>query len=110
MPSRPLIRIEIINDIPLLKIEGRIGSTDSLHFTNTLKTLIQHEADKIILDLQKATFLDSASMGVICATHIDRQKNGKKLEILVDPSHDKFISTLFETTGLNTVLNIIRTS
>ena len=104
------IKSEIINDVPILKITGRVVSTNSLEFIKQLKTLAEHEAPKVVLDLQETSFLDSASVGIICAVHMDRQKAGKALEIMIDASPDHFITGLFNTTGLNNVLSITRIS
>ncbi len=104
------IKSEIINDVPILKITGRVVSTNSLEFIKQLKTLAKHDAPKIVLDLQETSFLDSASVGIICAAHMDRHTSGKRLEIMIDASPDHFIASLFETTGLSGVLNITRIS
>ncbi len=104
------IKTEIINDVPILKVVGRVVSSNSLEFIKQLKALAEHEAPKVVLDLQETSFLDSASVGIICATHMDRYKNGKNLEIMIDSSKNSFIPSLFETTGLNNVLNITRIS
>ena len=99
---------DIINDVPILKVEGRVIADDSLRFVKEVKTFGEHEAPKVVLDLQDTTFLDSAAVGIICAAHIERTKNDKTLEIMIDPSSNEFISNLFDTTGLKAVLNITR--
>ena len=104
------IQTDIINNVPILKVIGRVTATESIEFINQLKAIAQHEAAKVVLDLQETSFLDSASVGIICAIHMDRYKNGKRLEIMIDTSPDHFIPNLFETTGLSGVLNITRIS
>jgi anti-anti-sigma factor len=102
------IKSEIINNVPILKVIGRVVSTNSLDFIKQLKALGKHETPKVVLDLQETSFLDSASVGIICAVHMDRHNSGKRLEIIIDSSPDNFIFNLFETTGLSNVLHITR--
>ncbi len=99
---------DIVNDVPILKIIGRVASGESMEFIKQVKTLILHDSPKFILDLQGTTFLDSASVGIICAVHMESLQSGKKLEILIEDSDQQFIPSLFETTGLSGVLNITR--
>ena len=102
------IQSDILNDIPILKVEGKIEPDDSPDFIMRVKALSKSDSNKIILDLHKTTFLDSAAIGIICSIHIDLNKKGKKLEIMTDSSPDGFINQLFEMTGLDKILNIIK--
>ena len=99
---------DVINDIPILKVEGKIEHDDSPEFIKQVKTLAGSSSDTIILDLHKTSFLDSAAIGIICSIHIDSNRKGKKLEIMTDSSPDGFINQLFDITGLDKILNIIK--
>lgn len=99
---------DVINDIPILRVEGKIEPEDSPEFIRQAKTLAGSNSDAIILDLHKTTFLDSAAIGIICSVHIDLNKKGKKLEIMTDSSPDGFINQLFDITGLDKILNITK--
>ena len=102
------IHSDIINNIPILKVEGKIESNESQYFIQQVKKLATGESKTVILDLHKTSYLDSAAIGMICSVHIELSKNGRKLEIMVDSSPDSFINQLFEMTGLDKILNLIR--
>ena len=102
------IQSDIINNIPVLRVDGKIEPDFSPEFIKQVKALAGSNSDKIILDLHKTTFLDSAAIGIICSIHIDLNRKGKRLEIMTDSSQDGFINQLFEMTGLDKILNIIK--
>ena len=102
------IHLDVLNNIPVLKVEGKIESNESSEFINQVKNLARGESGTVILDLHKTSFLDSASIGTICSIHIELKKNGKKLEIMTDSSPKSFINQLFDVTGLDKILNITR--
>lgn len=108
MTNTVKISTDTINGVPVMKVEGRINATHSPKFIASLTELQQHIGNRIVLDLQKTVYIDSAAVGKICMVHIECQKSGKRLEIIVDPSPNNFISNLITTTGLKTVLNITR--
>ena len=99
---------DIINNIPILKVEGKIEPHDSPEFIRQLKYLSNDTSPTIILDLHKTTFLDSAAIGIICSIHIERATTGKKLEIMTNSSPGGFINQLFEVTGLDKILHITK--
>jgi anti-anti-sigma factor len=99
---------KISDNVPVLKVTGRVASPAAVEFIKEMKVIAAHDSPVIQLDLRETNFLDSASVGIICAVHIDRERAGKNLNILVDSSPDNFITNLFETTGLKMVLHIMR--
>ena len=102
------IHLDVLNNIPVLKVEGKIESNDSPEFINQVKNLAAAESGTVILDLHKTSFLDSAAIGTICSIHIELSKSGKKLEIMTDSSPNSFINQLFNVTGLDKILNITK--
>ena len=102
------IQSDVVNDIPILRVGGKVEPDNSPEFIKQVKTLAGSNSNKIILDLHKTTFLDSAAIGIICSIHIELNEKEKKLEIMTDSSPDGFINQLFEMTGLDKILNITK--
>lgn len=102
------IQSDVINAIPILKVEGKIDPDNSPEFICQVRTLAKSNSNIIIVDLHKTTFLDSAAIGIICSVHIHLNEAGKKLEIMTDSSPDGFVNQLFKITGLDRILNIIK--
>lgn len=102
------IHLEVLNNIPVLKVVGKVESNESCEFIKQVKSIVSDKSDTVILDLHKTTFLDSAAIGTICSIHIELSKSGKKLEIMTDSSPKSFINQLFDVTGLDKILNITK--
>ena len=96
---------DVLHEIPILKVEGKIEPECSPEFIKQVKILAGSNSDTIILDLHKTTFLDSAAIGIICSIHIDLNGKGKKLEIMTDSSPDGFINQLFDSRRPNHIIH-----
>ena len=95
------------DEIPLLELTGRIVDADVKKFQRRIDQLYKKKHKQIIVDVSRASFLDSHGLGTIVYYHTLMQKEKRELIILnANPDRNSYLNRLFELTNLDKVLNI----
>ena len=68
------IKLETINNITILNVEGDIFAEDSMKLKDALDKLFQSNKIKVILNLDKTNVISSVGLGVILAALIKFRK------------------------------------
>ena len=74
-----------------------------LHRVPALADALQAAAGRVVVDLQRVTFLDSATLALLVEEHRRLQAAGRELTILVG---EHTPSTVFAVTGIDRILTI----
>jgi anti-sigma B factor antagonist len=74
------IQEEIVSDVALVRISGRVTLTDGTTvFDNTLQRLIKDGRVKLIIDLGDVPYIDSTALGIILRAHATVTRRGGTL-------------------------------
>jgi anti-sigma B factor antagonist len=93
----------------IVELKGRIADLDVKRVQHKIEQLYKKKLPRIIVDVSRATFLDSHGLGAIVYFHTLMQKEGRKLIILnTNGDRSAYINRLFELTNLDKVLNIVQ--
>jgi anti-anti-sigma factor len=93
----------------IVELKGRIADLDVKRVQHRIEQLYKKKIPRIIVDVSKATFLDSHGLGTIVYFHTLMQKDGRQLLILnTNGDRSSYINRLFELTNLDKVLNIVQ--
>lgn len=96
------------DETPLLELSGRIVDADVKKFQRRIDQLYKKKHPQIIVDLSRATFMDSHGLGTIVYYHTLMQKEKRELVILnANPDKSSYLCRLFELTNLDKVLKIV---
>jgi anti-anti-sigma factor len=96
------------DDVPLLELTGRIVDADVKKFQRRIEQLYKKKSPQIIVDVSRATFMDSHGLGTIVYYHTLMQKEKRELVILnANPDSASYLNRLFELTNLDKVLTIV---
>jgi len=97
------------DDIPVIELKGRVADLDVKRVQHKIDQLYKKKAQKIVIDVSKANFLDSHGLGTIVYYHTLMQTENRQLLILnTNADRSAYINRLFELTNLDKVLNIIQ--
>lgn len=93
------------NDI-VLKLSGQfIGGEETDALRDEIKNLTEQNIKKVIIDLEKVTYLNSLALGVLISGHANfTRKNGKLVICNVSDS----LNNIFNITKLYLVLHIVK--
>ncbi len=93
---------------PRLVAEGRIVGTDSEAFGGKLELMENKVAGDVEVNLSEVDFIDSFGLGMLVRSYNSLQKNDRILKIIYNNSDSEaYLRRLFDTTGLNRILNIV---
>lgn len=96
------------DDTPLLELSGRIVDADVKKFQRRIDQLYKKKHPQIIVDVSRATFMDSHGLGTVVYYHTLMQKEKRELVILnANPDRSSYLCRLFELTNLDKVLKIV---
>jgi anti-sigma B factor antagonist len=98
------INQEIIDNIPIISVCGRIDATTSKDLENTLNSLIEEKNNtKIVLDLGGVEYISSVGLRVMLAAlkKVKPMKGDVKLAAL-----QPFVREVFEITGFTKLFTI----
>jgi anti-sigma B factor antagonist len=94
---------------PLLVAKGRIVGNNSEAFGGKLQSMVNMVTGDVEVDLSKVDFIDSFGLGMLVRTYNSLQKNDRSLRIIYkNPDSEAYLRRLFDTTGLNRILTIVR--
>jgi anti-anti-sigma factor len=95
-------------ETPLIELAGRIVDADVKKFQRRIDQIYKKKHQQIIVDLSRATFIDSHGLGTIVYYHTLMQKEKRELVILnANPDKSSYLHRLFELTNLDKVLKIV---
>jgi anti-anti-sigma factor len=93
----------------IVELKGRIADLDVKRVQHRIEQLYKKKYPRIVIDVSRATFLDSHGLGTIVYFHTLMQKDGRQLLILnTNGDRSAYINRLFELTNLDKVLNIVQ--
>ncbi len=88
----------------VLQLKGQfIGGDETDELRNVLKTITEQNKSKLIINMEKVTYLNSTALGVLISTHATMVKKGGKI-ILCNLA--KSIENIFVITKLTLVFDI----
>lgn len=103
-----VVNIKMDEDAPVIEMIGRIIDADVKKFQRRIDQFYKKKCAKIILDVSRATFLDSHGLGTLVYYHTLMQKDKRELVILnMNTDKSSYLNRLFELTNLNKVLTIV---
>jgi anti-anti-sigma factor len=94
---------DIINDIAIERVKlARITFIEAKLFWERLQTSVTPVYNKVIVDISKCTFIDSAFMSVLARTQSMLLKEKGELKLVLDNDNiDQFLSTA----GINKIID-----
>lgn len=99
--------VEESSNYAVIKLKGQfLGGEETDYLRDLLSDIISNKNISVILDLEKATYLNSSALGVLIAAHTNFARQQKKI-ILV--GLNKQLEAILVSTKLNTVLEIADT-
>ena len=105
-PWRVAVKVE--DEKPVLELTGRIVDADVKKFQRRIDQLYKKKHKQIIVDVSRASFIDSHGHDTIVYYHTLMQKEKRELVILnSNPDCNSYLNRLFELTNLDKVLNIV---
>lgn len=96
------------NGAALVALRGEHDLHGSPGLRRRLDALIR-EGLPIVVDLREATFLDSATIGVLLAAHREARRRGQRFMLVLADSTGWPLRTILEVTGLIDVFEIAAT-
>ncbi len=93
------------NDIDIIELSGRFIMADTPEVRNRLNSLIKEGSGKLIIDLEKVTFIDSSACAVLISAFKNMQIKSGRLVLVTSP----VVQSLIELTRLHTIFEIIPT-
>lgn len=76
------VRLQEINDIVLLHLEGDFTLNFIPIFIDLINTITQKNKNKLLINLEKVYKMDSSSLGSLIATTSTLEQNGASLKVL----------------------------
>lgn len=102
------VTVKSNEETPLIELAGRIVDADVKKFQRRIDQIYKKKHQQIIVDLSRATFIDSHGLGTIVYYHTLMQKEKRELVILnANPDKSSYLYRLFELTNLDKVLKIV---
>jgi anti-anti-sigma factor len=103
-----VVNVKMNEDAPMIEMTGRIVDADVKKFQRRIDQCYKKKCAKIILDVRRATFLDSHGLGTLVYYHTLMQKEKRELIILnMNTDKSSYLNRLFELTNLDKVLTIV---
>ncbi len=101
-----MMEVEERNGFSIVKIEGEIDLFNSQDLKRDIENLINGGKVKLILDMNKVSYIDSSGLGVLVGINKRVRMRGGFLRLVALPQD---IKHLFEITKLDKVFNIYPT-
>jgi anti-sigma B factor antagonist len=93
------------DDIDIVELSGRFIMADAPEVREHLKSLIDNGVGKLIIDLDKVTFIDSSACAVLINAFKNLQQKSGRLILVTSP----VVQSLLELTRLHTIFEILPT-
>ena len=98
------IEVRRLRDAVVVAVTGEIDLFTTPEFKEAVATAMSLDADAVFVDLTRATFLDSSSLGVLIGAHRRLSRRGRRLTIACDQPQ---ILKVLRVTGLDGVFDIV---
>ena len=97
-PPEPLLRVERSDreGAPYLELVGELDLSTVYPLKLRLELAEREEAEIIVVDLRRVTFMDSIGLGTLLAHRLRARQVGRNLALVKGPQH---IQDLFQLTG-----------
>jgi anti-sigma B factor antagonist len=96
----------IDGDTHVIELGGEVDLYTAPEFKERMVQVIEDGKKHLVVDLSKATFIDSTTLGVLVGGVKRLRPNGGQLTLVCS---DRNITKIFEITGLNKVFPIYET-
>ncbi len=96
-------RIQEMNGVPVITLEGEIDLSTSAKFKETVYEIIESGRKDIVIDLNGLEFMDSTGLGVVVAALKKTRMEGGSIKIVCSKRN---IMKVFTVTGLDKVFSI----
>jgi len=93
------------DDIDIVALTGRFVMADSPDVRERLKTLIDAGDGKLVIDMEKVSFIDSSACAVLISAFKGMQLKSGRLILVTSP----VVQSLIELTRLHTIFEILPT-
>jgi anti-sigma B factor antagonist len=93
------------DDIDIVELSGRFIMADTPEVRERLKVLIDEGHGKLIIDMEKVTFIDSSACAVLISAFKNMQIKSGRLVLVTSP----VVQSLIELTRLHTIFEILPT-
>ena len=105
-PAHPLLAIEAESqpDAYVIRITGELDLAGCPALESALREAERTKAERIIVDLEALTFIDSVGLGTLLKTSRRSASDGNRLEITRGKGHP---AKMFRLTGLENVLPLV---
>jgi anti-sigma B factor antagonist len=90
------------NDIDILALSGRFIMVEAPEVRERLKTIIDNSNGKLVIDMEKVTFIDSSACAVLINAYKNIQLKSGRLVLVTSPT----VQSLLELTRLHTIFEI----
>ena len=101
------VNVKMDEETPVIELTGRIIDADVKKFQRKIDQFYKKKYPRIILDVSRATFMDSHGLGTLVYYHTLMQKEKRELVILnSNKDGESYLNRLFELTNLDKVLII----
>lgn len=97
---------EQANGYYVIKIEGDVDASSSIHLDQAIDDAIKDNHQKILIDCQKLSYISSAGLGVFMS-HIEEFK-AKNMDLVLFGLNEK-VKNVFQILGLDQLLTIVDT-
>ena len=92
--------------VAIVTLEGEHELYTATKLQRRLHALVG-EGVGIVVDLSRATFLDSSIVSVLLQTRDEARKAGAPFSIVIDDTTGESVRRMFDVTGLNSILPIV---
>jgi anti-anti-sigma factor len=101
------VTVKADQETPLIELTGKVADAEVKKFQRKIDQLYKKKYASIIVDVSKASFMDSHGLGTIVYYHTLMQKEKRTL-VLVNANTDgnSYLNRLFALTNLDKVLNL----
>jgi anti-anti-sigma factor len=101
------VNVKTDRETPMIELSGKVADAEVKKFQRKIDQLYKKKFATIIVDVSKASFMDSHGLGTIVYYHTLMQKEKRKL-VLVNTNTDEtsYLNRLFSLTNLDKVLNL----
>ena len=97
------IKRDDVDDVTILRLEGKImGGPDADEFKGTIKGVLGEGRHKVVLDLNKVSWVNSTGLGILISGHTTLKQNGGTMKLI---GVNKRIDQIFMVTKLHTIFD-----
>ena len=96
------IKIEVINEVNLVALEGEVNVTNAMELKKALGEILNGGATKVLVDFEKVSFIDSSGLAVLIELVNQLQEVKGKLHLC---NVNRKIKGIFEITKIHKMID-----